>query len=59
MYESAFHQRQVGRGERWRMLERIFEMQVRRLGLDRASMGNLRGGEPTTFRRPERQTTLF
>jgi DNA repair photolyase len=57
MYESAFFQRQVGRGERWSMLERIFEQKVRRLGLDRTPMGGRDDNAPTTFRRPERQTS--
>lgn len=60
MYESDFHQRQVGRGERWRLIEQIFETHVRRLGLDRRSTAmDVDDDPPTTFRRPERQMTLF
>jgi len=61
MYESAWGQRQVGRGQRWSVLEQLFVKQVKRLGMNELSMG---GDEPeaTTFRRPEppkKQLALF
>lgn len=58
MYESAFHRRQVGRGERWNVLERLFETHARRLGFERPAMGIVEERE-TTFRRPGAQLTLF
>lgn len=60
MYESAYGQRQVGRGERWKVIEQLFETHVRRLGLDRRSSAmDLEGDPPTTFERPKKQLTLF
>ncbi len=57
MYEGDWHQRHVGRGERWKMLEKLFDTHVRRLGLDEVAMSA--SDEPTTFRRPEKQLGLF
>lgn len=60
MYESEFRARQVGHGERWKLIEQLFSMHAKRLGLDRASVVmDQECGEPTTFRRPDRQMTLF
>lgn len=60
MYESDFGQRQVGRGERWNMIQQVFDMHMKRLGLDRRSTAmDLEEETPTTFRRPQRQLTLF
>lgn len=71
MYESTWHQRQVGRGERWKMLEQLFDTHVRRLGLAPGGRGasSMERGPPaegqevpTTFRRPEKprkQLRLF
>jgi len=66
-YESAFHQRQVGRGERYRMLARTFELHAARLGLRVAMAGEVQAegpaagprAEATTFRRPRSQLDLF
>jgi DNA repair photolyase len=57
MYESEFHRRQVGRGERYRVLEQLFEKQLARLGMNEISMTV--PDAPSTFRRPERQRSLF
>ncbi|AKF03907.1 PA0069 family radical SAM protein [Sandaracinus amylolyticus] len=60
MYESDFGLRQVGRGERWRMIEQLFETHLRRLGLDRRSTAmDTDEDPPTTFERPKKQLTLF
>lgn len=61
MYESGWHQRQVGRGQRRNVLEQLFEKQVKRLGMNELSMGGDEP-EPTTFRRPakpKKQLDLF
>jgi DNA repair photolyase len=58
MYESDWHQRQVGRGERWKVIEKLFDTHVKRLGLEELGMGRDEESA-TTFRRPSRQTSLF
>ncbi len=60
MYESEFKQRQIGHGERWKLIEQLFAMHVRRLGLNQGSTVMERENDaPTTFRRPDEQMTLF
>jgi DNA repair photolyase len=59
MNVTAFGKRMRGTGARWKVVEQLFELHVRKLGL------NLSEGledQPTTFTRPEpprRQLTLF
>lgn len=58
MYESEWGQRQIGRGERWKVLEQLFVVHARRLGLlEDALMSS--DEAPSTFERPERQRSLF
>jgi DNA repair photolyase len=55
MNESGFGARMEGKGARWQAIEQMFDLHVRRLGLDER-------GEPpqtTTFRRPSAQRSLF
>jgi hypothetical protein len=54
MNESAFGARMEGKGPRWQAIERLFDLHVRRLGLDHEL-----GDAPTTFRRPTAQRSLF
>ena len=55
--DASFGARMRGEGERWKLVEQLFRMQTKKLGL--------RGGEEvisdvrTTFERPKRQLTLF
>lgn len=55
--DASFGSRMRGEGERWKLVEQLFRMHTKRLGL--------RGGEEvisdvrTTFERPKRQLTLF
>jgi DNA repair photolyase len=57
-YVSDFGARMVGKGPHWRMIEDLFEVTCRRLGLNERPLDGLDapGG---TFRRPSRQATLF
>jgi len=58
MNRSAFGARMTGTGARWGMIESLFAVQCKRLGLNRDDMMR---DEPaaTTFRRPTKQGTLF
>jgi DNA repair photolyase len=61
MNESQFGKRFVGRGERWKAIEAMFELHCRRLGIN-VDDERYRDDEPTTFVRPApptRQMTLF
>ena len=57
---SAFGARMRGTGERWRMIEQVFDLHARRLGYtlgEDASVGHT--NEPSPFRRPGPQLSLF
>jgi len=56
MNESAFGARFSGSGPRWAMIEKVFETHCSRLGLNQE---RLDGAAASTFRRPERQLSLF
>lgn len=56
MYDGRYGLRQVGRGDRWRTIEALFELSCRRLGLN---VEEMEPREATTFRRPSRQMDLF
>ena len=60
MNSSAFGERFRGSGARWQVIERLFEAQCKRLGMNelRLAEGEEEAGK-TTFRRPTRQGTLF
>ncbi|MDC0677403.1 hypothetical protein [Sorangium atrum] len=61
MNEAAFGARFQGAGPRWAAIQRLFEVQCQRLGLNRARVGDAadEAEERSTFRRPSRQGTLF
>jgi hypothetical protein len=52
--DSRFHHRQRGQGPRWRMIEQLFAVHCRRLGLNKR-----RFAARATFRRPHEQGRLF
>ena len=56
MNESTFGARMRGQGERWKTIEQLFRLHVKRLGLNESE--SLAERE-TTFRRPKRQLALF
>jgi DNA repair photolyase len=57
LYDPRFGERMRGRGERWKLLEQLFETQCKRLGLNEQRVGE--GEQPQTFVRPSRQLTLW
>jgi DNA repair photolyase len=58
MNRSTFGLRMVGDGPRWGVIEQLFDVHVKRLGLNREEVAG--GVEPaTTFRRPRKQGMLF
>lgn len=57
LYDPRFGQRMRGTGKRWAMVEQLFEMQCKRLGLNQERVGE--GQTRTTFRRPTRQLALW
>jgi DNA repair photolyase len=57
LYDSRWHARQEGRGPRWEIIENLFEVECRRLGLNETHEPKL--PRASTFRRPTRQGTLF
>jgi len=62
MNESAFGKRMTGEGPRWDAIRSLFDVHVRRLGLEGWRGVKPEGDEPepeTTFRRPSRQGVLF
>jgi DNA repair photolyase len=68
LYDSRFGSRMHGQGERWSILEQLFDKQCRRLGLNASlARGAARfeqrelGAQAATqtFKRPRRQLTLF
>ena len=52
---SEFGKRMTGEGEQWKVVERMFDVNCKRLGLNEGG----RRGRPDTFRRPTRQGALF
>ncbi|MEM9072736.1 MAG: PA0069 family radical SAM protein [Myxococcota bacterium] len=56
MYDARFGARMRGRGARWDAMRQLFEHHRRRLGLEIVQADN---DEPTTFRRPSAQLSLF
>ena len=55
-YDSRFGDRMRGQGERWAMIEKVFESTRRRLGLEGEDDAS---NVPSTFRRPSSQLSLF
>lgn len=56
MNESAFGARFSGQGPRWTMIEKLFETHCARVGLNH---DRLSSEGPSTFRRPQKQLSLF
>jgi DNA repair photolyase len=56
--ETRFHDRMVGSGPRWEVIEALFEAQCRRLGLN-TDPGEDADDEPAASRRPSPQSELF
>jgi len=56
MNESAFGARFSGLGPRWAMIEKVFETNCARLGLDKE---RITSDGPSTFHRPKKQLSLF
>ncbi|MGH9365888.1 MAG: radical SAM protein, partial [Thermoanaerobaculia bacterium] len=54
--DSRFGSRMTGTGPRWAAIERVFEVEARRLGLNAGDEGLPRS---STYRRPAPQRTLF
>ena len=54
--DSRFGARMTGRGPRWEAVERVFEVEARRLGIALGADGSRRG---STYRRPRPQPSLF
>lgn len=58
LYDPRFGQRMSGQGKRWQLVEQLFELHCRRLGLNKQRVAE----EPavvSTFARPKRQLALF
>jgi DNA repair photolyase len=56
MNDSRFGDRMRGVGQRWKTIEQLFRVHVRRLGMNQ---GEALEERETTFARPKRQLTLF
>jgi DNA repair photolyase len=56
MNEASFGARMEGKGPRWSMIEKLFDLHARRLGLTHEIPSE---PAPTTFRRPTAQGSLF
>ena len=59
MNDARFGSRMVGSGERWKTIEQLFRVQVKRLGMN---IEEALEDRPSTFERPtrpKRQLTLF
>lgn len=59
LYDPRFGKRFVGTGKRWAMIEQMFETQCRRLGLNVRNDAAEPVMQRTTFRRPQKQLSLF
>jgi DNA repair photolyase len=55
MNEAAFGERFRGKGQRWAMIEAMFQSNCKRLGLNHERLAE----GASTFRRPKRQLSLF
>jgi DNA repair photolyase len=56
--ESAFGERMRGHGPRWQVIDDLFDLQCKRLGLNLEPMG-MRARPADTFQRPHGQLDLF
>lgn len=56
MNESAFGARFSGLGPRWAMIEKVFDTNCARIGLNKERISS---DGPSTFRRPKKQLSLF
>ena len=61
LYKNGFHQRMTGEGDRWKIVERTFEIHCKRLGINRRDEKDIGNEFPdereSPFRRQE--TGLF
>lgn len=59
--ETGWHERMVGRGERWKAIRKLFDVECRHLGLnaDHDDDGDEEATVVSTFRRPAAQGDLF
>lgn len=57
MNDARFGRRMRGEGQRWKLVEQLFRMQAKKLGLVPGE--EIVGDTATTFERPKRQLTLF
>ena len=57
LYDPRFGTRMRGQGKRWSMVEQLFDLHCRRLGLNQRDVAA--ASTPPTFRRPTRQLGLF
>jgi DNA repair photolyase len=55
--DPRFGMRMQGQGKRWQLLEQMFELHCRRLGLNEERVAERQ--VPATFSRPKRQLTMF
>ena len=56
--DPRFGMRFHGQGKRWHMIEQLFEMHCRKLGLNQLRLAET-PGQGSTFQRPKRQLALF
>lgn len=56
---SEFGERMRGNSEQWRVVEKMFRLHCRRLGLNKECAGAYAQLRPSTFRRPSAQGSLF
>jgi DNA repair photolyase len=56
---SEFGERMRGKGEYWKMQERLFQVYCKRLGFNREDKRKYEGKPLNTFRRPSAQGSLF
>jgi len=57
--DSRFGHRMVGQGRRWDAFRALYDSACRRLGYESSDESNERTANETTFRRPQRQGSLF
>jgi DNA repair photolyase len=58
LYDPRFNKRMQGQGKRWQMIEQLFDMHCRKLGLNQHELAESPAPAPT-FRRPNRQLSMF
>jgi DNA repair photolyase len=56
---SVFGERMRGNSEQWKIIEQMFALHCKRLGLNKERNGEHLAPRPTTFRRPSAQRALF